>query len=331
MSSLDLRSLEIFRAVAETGSATGAAALLHTTQPSITRAIAEFERLCGFVLFERLRLGMRLTAEGKFLLEIVRQNFEGLVSVQNAIASIRNGEAGSLEASAMPAVAESLLADIIGGFMRENPQVQLKLNVVGPAQIYNGLVTDQTDFGVAIGPLPHGLAIDRLRIGRSRMMLAVRKGHRLARARSVDFSVVGGRALTQLPAPHNIRAAVDMMILNTGIRPAIIHDIGTQRAAIRLVESADCLAFVDSHVGAELDGKRLVAIPFEPEVAWDIDIIYRRDRRHSKAFAGFLAFVKHGLQAPEGRRPWRSLDPKSLTGGRHLLNPERRRQKAAAR
>ena len=331
MSSLDLRSLEVFRAVAETGSATGAAALLHTTQPSITRAVAEFERLCGFTLFERLRLGMRLTAEGKFLLEIVRQNFEGLVSVQNAIASIRNGEAGSLSAGGLPAVAEGLLADMIGAFLRENPQVQLRLDVLPPVQIYNGLVTDQTDFGVAIGPLPHGLAIDKLRIGRSRMMLAVRQGHRLARARKVDFTAVGGEALAQLPPPHNIRAAVDMMILNTGIRPAIIHDVGTQRAAMRLVESTDCVAFVDSHVGAEFDGKRLVAIPFEPEIAWDIDIIYRRDRRHSKTFMGFLAFVKHGLQAPEGRRPWRSLDPKSLTSGRHLLNPERRRQKAAAR
>ncbi len=323
MTSLDLRSLDIFRAVAETGSATGAAASLHTTQPSVTRAIAELERRCGFVLFERVRLGMRLTAEGEVLLETVRRSFDGLLSVQNAIAAIRHGEAGSLSARFLPVVMEGLLADIIGAFIRDNRAVRVLLDIASPAQMYASLAADQVDFGISIGPTPSGFVVDKLRIGRSSLMLAVGRHHRLAGAKRVGFDAVGGEMLVQLPPPHNIRAAIDMMLLNTGIRPALVHEAGTQRAAVRLVERTDCVTFVDSHVGAEFDPTRLVAIPFAPEIAWDIDIIYRRDRRPSKTFLNFLAFVKRGMQEPAGRRPWQSLTPKP-----HLLNPRRRRQRA---
>lgn len=323
MTALDLRSLEVFRAVAETGSATGAAAVLHTTQPSVTRAVAEFERRCGFALFERVRLGMRLTAEGEMLLETVRRNFDGLLSVQNAVAAIRQGEVGTLSARFLPVVMEGLLADIIGAFIRENAKVRVLLDIASPAQMYASLSADQVDFGVSIGPTPSGFAVDKLRIGRSTLMLAVGRHHRLARARHVGFDAIGGEALVQLPPPHNIRAAIDMLLLNTGIRPALVHEAGTQRAAVRLVERTDCVTFVDSHVSAEFDRRRLAAIPIEPEIAWDIDIIHRRDRRQSKTFLNFLAFVKRGMQAPPARRPWQSLTP-----GPHLLIPGRRRQRA---
>ena len=47
------RHIEVFRAVMTAGSATGAADLLHSSQPTVSRELATLESLLGYALFER--------------------------------------------------------------------------------------------------------------------------------------------------------------------------------------------------------------------------------------------------------------------------------------
>lgn len=64
---MELRQLTYFHRVAETGSVSRAAALLHLTQPSLSRQIAALERELGHRLFDRTGDGMVLTAAGRGL------------------------------------------------------------------------------------------------------------------------------------------------------------------------------------------------------------------------------------------------------------------------
>jgi DNA-binding transcriptional LysR family regulator len=303
MTPIDPRLLEIFRVVAEVGSATSAAVMLHTTQPSVTRAVAELERRCGFVLFERVRLGMRLTAEGKMLLGAVRRNYEGLTSVGNTVDAIRQGDAGIITACCLPMLPEVMLMEIVGGFLARHPKVQFKVEAAAVHVMFDLLATGHIDFGVVTGPLPNGQDYELLPAGRSRLMLVVNRKHRLAKRKTVRFSDVDGETIVELPAPHNLRAAVDMMILSSGIRPKLMHEAGTQRASAKLVEYSDCVTFVDSLIAPELDRRKVVAIPVEPPIQWDVNLVYRRDRRHAKTFLNFLVFAKRFGAAlrPAGR------------------------------
>ena len=299
MTPIDPRLLEIFRVVAEVGSATSAAVMLHTTQPSVTRAIAELERRCGFALFERVRLGMRLTPEGKQLLGAVRRTYEGLTSVSNMIDAVRQGDAGIITACTLPMLPEVMLMEIVAGFLNRHPKVQFKVEAAPVHHMFDLLATGHIDFGVHTGPLPNGQNYALLPAGRSRLMLVVNRKHRLAKRKSVRFDAVDGETIVELPGPHNLRAAVDMMILSSGIKPRLMHEAGTQRAACRLVEYADCVTFVDSLLAPELDRRKVVAIPVEPPIQWDVNLVYRQDRRHSKTFLNFLAYAKR-FGAPRG-------------------------------
>jgi DNA-binding transcriptional LysR family regulator len=49
------RHIEVFRAVMQSGSVTGAAGLLHTSQPTVSRELARLEQVLGFSLFDRVR------------------------------------------------------------------------------------------------------------------------------------------------------------------------------------------------------------------------------------------------------------------------------------
>ncbi|CAJ3076526.1 LysR family transcriptional regulator [Burkholderia pseudomallei] len=52
---LNLRQIEVFRAIMLTGSISGAAKLLHVSQPAVSRLISYAEQRLGLALFERIK------------------------------------------------------------------------------------------------------------------------------------------------------------------------------------------------------------------------------------------------------------------------------------
>ena len=64
---MNIRQIEIFRAVMQAGSITGAAHLLHVSQPGVSRMLAHIELQLGLALFERTRGKLRPTPEAQAL------------------------------------------------------------------------------------------------------------------------------------------------------------------------------------------------------------------------------------------------------------------------
>lgn len=75
------RHIEVFRAVMTAGSVTGAAALLYTSQPTVSRELARMEQLLGYALFERVQGRLRANARALLLWDEVRRSWHGLERV----------------------------------------------------------------------------------------------------------------------------------------------------------------------------------------------------------------------------------------------------------
>ena len=66
---MKLHDLHVLMAVVQAGSMSKAAAVLNTTQPAISRSIAELERAVGVSLLDRNARGVEPTAYGRALLD----------------------------------------------------------------------------------------------------------------------------------------------------------------------------------------------------------------------------------------------------------------------
>ncbi len=89
----DLRSLEIFLAVCETGAMSSAARALGLTQPAVSLAISELERKLGFALFDRTVRPLAVTVAGGLL----RQRASVLIAEAREIGPLlRETEHGKL-------------------------------------------------------------------------------------------------------------------------------------------------------------------------------------------------------------------------------------------
>lgn len=62
---MNLRQVEVFRAVFTTGTTARAAEVLHVSQPAVSKTIQEMERAIGFDLFHRVKGRLQPTAEGQ--------------------------------------------------------------------------------------------------------------------------------------------------------------------------------------------------------------------------------------------------------------------------
>lgn len=66
---MDLKKLRALIAIAETGSVSRAAELLHIVQPAVSKQLRLLEEDLGAALFTRGRRGMELTASGQLMVE----------------------------------------------------------------------------------------------------------------------------------------------------------------------------------------------------------------------------------------------------------------------
>lgn len=307
MHSIDARTLEIFRTVAETGSATRAAERLNSTQPSITRAIGAFEKLCGFALFERGRYGMRLTDAGSVLLESVERNFAGISMIEDAIGQLRQGLPGTLRSIAVPVVAEGVLCALLADFALAHPRVAINIRSGHSEAVLNDILTGAVDMGAVIGAPPQGFDLAVRVIGERRMKIAVPADHRLANRERVHFRELHGETFVMTVQRHNIRQAVETMMSDFGVRPLILHEVSTQRTAVELARRLGAIGFADDEVIDSFSRGDVTAVELTPPTEWSINLIYRRDRKHTQVFETFLAWLE--LQPPAAPPIVRDLSP----------------------
>jgi DNA-binding transcriptional LysR family regulator len=125
MGNIDLTALEIFKAVAEQGGITRAAARLHRVQSNVTTRVKQLEERLGATLFLRQKGRLALSAEGKLLLGYA----DRLLHLSSeAEAALRGGTPhGSLQVGALESVAAIRLPPVLSRYHRAYPDVRIEL------------------------------------------------------------------------------------------------------------------------------------------------------------------------------------------------------------
>ena len=114
---IELRLWRQFLAVAEELHFGRAAARLHMTQPPLTQAVAQLERLLGVRLFDRTKRSVRLTAAGDALVAPARELLARAQSLPEQARAAAAGEVGRLlvlDREAVIALADELGIFVVG-------------------------------------------------------------------------------------------------------------------------------------------------------------------------------------------------------------------------
>jgi len=126
---MDLRQLEIIRAIADSGSFTAAGAKLHVSQSAISRQILLLEDELGEPVFHRIGRRIRITPAGESLLQLSHRVFQDLQDTVSAISDKQESLNGAMRLVGGMTVCLYVFPALLAEMRRVHPHLDLKITV----------------------------------------------------------------------------------------------------------------------------------------------------------------------------------------------------------
>ena len=145
---LDPRMLRQFLAVCREGTISGAAKAEHVSQPSISMAMTQLERVLDVKLFQRSSKGMVLTSAGKAL-KLKAMSVENLLqTAQYEIRLLADQINGPLHIGGTPGALSSVMSQVLGSFCEHYPTFNLQLTECDEDSAHHLLKTYKLDIAI---------------------------------------------------------------------------------------------------------------------------------------------------------------------------------------
>jgi len=190
---LDVKRLRVLREVARHGSFSAAAEALGYTQPAISRQVNLLEQETGATLLERSYGGVRLTDAGELLVAHAEAVLARLRDAEDDLNQLLGLRAGRLRMSTLTSAAATIVPLAIAEFRERHPGVELSVSMVDPAGVLPLLRSGEVDLALCNDESHLELAdIHAVRLFEEPMLVALPKGHRLARRKRLDLAELSG-------------------------------------------------------------------------------------------------------------------------------------------
>ena len=273
--------------VLETRSFTESARRLELSQSSLSRRIADLERILSVTLFHRTTRSVEPSPQGRHLLAQMRAM---LVSFDAGVTQLHqqaSGDAGSITIGCLPSIAASFLPGLIREFIRAHPEVSVEVRDALTTQVLEQVRSGAVDFGItASASRERDLVYDR--IGTDRFYCALPRWHPLAERPSIDWEMLRGEQVITFSPYTSISAPVAMALEAAGVstdQMMVGHNVG---AVAGLVASGLGITAVPGLVRPLMEFAQLAFVPLTPTVRREVCVIRRRGERPSPAVARFL-------------------------------------------
>jgi DNA-binding transcriptional LysR family regulator len=295
---MNLHHLRVFAAVAEHGGIGAAAKALNISQPAVSHAIHEFELQVGLPLLERTGRGVRLTAEGAEIYAHARGVYAAERSVEEAIASLKGVEQGSLHLGASTTIASYVLPEIISRFTRAHPGIDVQLSAVHTRRIVELLTHYELDVAVAEAPVSD----PRIRVTPWRideMVVICAPAHRLVGRGPVDPSVLEREMLILREPESGTRKIVVDGLARVGVTIRRSISVDSTEVIKQLAAEGLGIAVVSRvAVRDQLNGGRLVMLDVDGlRITRPFNRLSMKGRRPSSAARVFLTFLSRAATA----------------------------------
>ena len=220
---MDIRQLEVVRAVAEQGSFTAASRLLNVSQSAVSRQILLLEEELGEPLFLRLGRKVRLTAAGTALLDLSRRVLADVRETTASIVDQQQTLAGTLHLGGGMTVCLHVFPALLKEFRKRHPRVDVKLTTGATPQLLERLRSGALDVGLLTLPV-EGTDLMQVPVMREELLLVMHPAHKLAKQRRVAPGDLVGQPWVLFERGSSTRRVIDDMMQRDGIRPRIVME-----------------------------------------------------------------------------------------------------------
>ncbi len=302
---MNLKQLEAFVQISDSGSFSKAAKDLFLTQPTISAHISTLEKELNTRLFVRNTKEVRLSDSGKILYEYAKQMTVLQKKIEDtfAVREERAQQCLTIAASTIPA--QYLLPGILAKFNEKYPNQQFKILESDSAKVVEQVVNNTVDIGFT------GTVIDKrlckyipfyqdelvVITPNTEKYLALQKENKNA-------TWVAEEALIMREAGSGTRKEAEKQLRKIGVNPAklnVIASMESTEAIKRAVASGMGISVISKlAVEEEIRKGRLLSIPVSvDDMRRDINVIYNRNLQLSRVSERFIKVIKEMYKKKE--------------------------------
>ncbi|HDS1775792.1 TPA: LysR family transcriptional regulator [Pseudomonas putida] len=289
---MTVSQVEAFRAVVLSGSTTGAARLLHTSQPNVSRLISQLEKSIGLKLFERSPGKLTLTDEGLTFYNEVQRSFVGLEQLDETAEKLRRFGTGLLRIAAVSTLALGLLPRAIKRFSIKHPEVGLSIHMGHSTVISQWVDSHYCDMGIVSHLPQQNLSSEPEVLFHVNSVCLMPEGHRLAQKERITPADLEGESFISLGNQEEMRKSVDRIFDEAGVKRKITIETPYSSIINSLVALDMGVCIINPLAVQDYRQASMVTRPFEPAVVCEGLLILPKGRPRSRLVEIFSEILR---------------------------------------
>lgn len=287
---MNIRQLEIFRAIMRSGTLTAAAEALHVSQPAVSKILRHFESQLGYPLFDRVGGRLVATAEAQLLFADADHLFREFEVVRDLAVRIKERKVGLLRIGASAPPTFALLPGAIGRFQARNPEVKLIVRTLPAEELSEKIAVGEVDLGLTLSTIRAPMVRTEL-LRASPVVALLHPGSPLAALPHVTPQDLQGQRLISYGSHADVGPPLDQAFERAGFTRRVHVEITPSIAAVPLVRAGLGVALVDGLMPWE-DFPGLVTRPFLPQVLMSLSLVTNGSRPPARFVREFTRDVR---------------------------------------
>jgi DNA-binding transcriptional LysR family regulator len=272
---INLRQIEVFRAIMVTGSVSGASKLLCVSQPAISRMISHTESRLGLALFERIRGRLYPTPEARRLFVEVNAVHQSIQRVNDVANELIDKTTGALQLVASPSLAQTLIPVAIARFRERYPTVRINLVTQTSTQLVQTLLARQAELGIAMFSLDHP-NIEQKPIYNDHLVAVLPRGHRLANAKALAVQDLQQETLIGYAADTPFGSLLQQLFSSLELDMTFSVEVRLTHAACALVEAGVGVTIADEVAVMGQAWPNVTIVPLLPDITMEVNVLHPR-------------------------------------------------------
>lgn len=292
---MNLRQLELFVSIVETGSFSRCAEAAAVTQSTVSQHVAALEAEVGMRLLDRTGRGVQATRAGELFLKHARRVLAERDALVQTMAGFGGLKQSSLIVGASNIPANYLIPSLLPRLADEHPGIKLTLRTGDSREVRASLLADEVELAV-VGSCGNERGLDYHPLADDLLVLAVSADHPLSRRTSLNLAELMETALIVRESGSGSDLALRLALHRADCDPEQLQvavKLGSNEAVRQTLLGGFGAAFLSEiSIRQELQRGELVTIPVEGlTVARQFWLTTRARRTLSPAaqlFAGLL-------------------------------------------
>lgn len=290
---INLKQLEAFRAVMQTGSTNEAAAFLHVSQPAVSRSIKNLEEQIDFQLFIRENGRLYPTPEAADLYQEVEEFYTGVDHLANVMGNIRLVGGGHLRIVTSMPMGQSLLPDLVREFRELHPDLSISIRIVVKREMQKALESQLFDIALLTLPIEYPPTHSHI-LSEVDAVCILPGDHRLATQTVVRAEDLRDEEFMSIVPDTVLRLRVDKLFSQLGIeRSRMLIETQSAASLCQMAARGVGVSIIDPYTAAAFEGTNIAIRPFLPAIPYRFGAVLPLHRPISHRAQEFVDLIKN--------------------------------------